>query len=79
MDEPSEGLAPVLVTQLGEIMRGLRAQGHSILLVEQNVSLALAVADYVYVLATGRVVHEGPIADVSRAPEQLSQHLGLST
>ena len=78
MDEPSEGLAPVIVTQLGEIMRGLREHGHSILLVEQNVSLALAVADYVYVLATGRVVHEGPIAAVVRAPEQLSQHLGLS-
>ena len=77
MDEPSEGLAPVIVTQLGEIMRGLREHGHSILLVEQNVSLALAVADYVYVLATGRVVHEGPIADVARAPERLGQHLGL--
>jgi branched-chain amino acid transport system ATP-binding protein len=77
MDEPSEGLAPVIVTQLGEIMRGLREHGHSILLVEQNVSLALAVADYVYVLATGRVVHEGPIADVARAPDRLGQHLGL--
>jgi branched-chain amino acid transport system ATP-binding protein len=79
MDEPSEGLAPVIVTQLGEIMRGLRAHGHSILLVEQNVGLALAVADYVYVLATGRVVHEGPIAEIAGAPEQLRQHLGLST
>jgi branched-chain amino acid transport system ATP-binding protein len=67
MDEPSEGLAPVIVTQLGAIMRGLREHGHSILLVEQNVSLALAVADYVYVLATGHVVHEGPIADIARA------------
>ena len=77
MDEPSEGLAPVIVTQLGAIMRGLREPGHSILLVEQNVSLALAVADYVYVLATGRVVHEGRIADVAQAPERLGQHLGL--
>jgi branched-chain amino acid transport system ATP-binding protein len=58
-------------------MRGLREHGHSILLVEQNVSLALAVADYVYVLATGRVVHEGPIADIARAPERLGEHLGL--
>ncbi|MCI0545830.1 MAG: ABC transporter ATP-binding protein [Candidatus Rokubacteria bacterium] len=77
MDEPSEGLAPILVAQLGEIMRGLRAHGHSILLVEQNVNLALAVADHVYVLATGRVVHEGPVAEVARAPDLLGQHLGL--
>ena len=77
MDEPSEGLAPVIVTRLGEIMRGLRAHGHSILLVEQNVNLALGVADYVYVLATGRVVHEGQIADIARAPEVLGQHLGI--
>src|SRR5439155_3534687 len=74
MDEPSEGLAPVLVAKLGEIMRGLRAHGHSILLVEQNVDLALAVADYVYVLTTGRVVHEGPIAEVARYPGALGQH-----
>ena len=77
MDEPSEGLAPVIVRQLAEIMRGLRAHGHSVLLVEQNVDLALAVADYVYVLATGRVVHEGPIAEVARRPEVLGQHLGI--
>jgi branched-chain amino acid transport system ATP-binding protein len=77
MDEPSEGLAPILVAQLGDIMRGLRGHGHSILLVEQNVSLALAVADYVYVLATGRVVHHGTAADIARAPEALNRHLGI--
>ena len=77
MDEPSEGLAPVIVARLAEIMRGLRSGGHSILLVEQNVELALAVADYVYVLTTGRVVHEGPIAEVGRARDVLGQHLGI--
>jgi branched-chain amino acid transport system ATP-binding protein len=77
MDEPSEGLAPIIVAQLAEIMLSLRAHGHSILLVEQNVSLALAVADHVYVLATGRVVHEGPGPEVAGAPEVLSQHLGI--
>jgi branched-chain amino acid transport system ATP-binding protein len=77
MDEPSEGLAPVLVRHLGDIMRGLRSQGHSILLVEQNVSLALDVADHVYVLATGRVVAQGPAADFVRAPEMLNRHLGI--
>jgi branched-chain amino acid transport system ATP-binding protein len=77
MDEPSEGLAPVIVTRLAEIMRGLRGQGHSILLVEQNVELALTVADYVYVLTTGRVVHEGPIAEVAGTRDVLGQHLGI--
>jgi branched-chain amino acid transport system ATP-binding protein len=77
MDEPSEGLAPVIVAQLADIMRGLRAHGHAILLVEQNVELALAVADYVYVLTTGRVVHEGPIAQVAGARDVLGQHLGI--
>jgi branched-chain amino acid transport system ATP-binding protein len=77
MDEPSEGLAPVIVAQLGDIMRRLRTQGHAILLVEQNVKLALAVADHAYVLATGRVVHEGTAADLARSPEALDQHLAL--
>jgi branched-chain amino acid transport system ATP-binding protein len=77
MDEPAEGLAPILVAQLGAIMRRLRAHGHSILLVEQNVSLALAVADHVYVLANGRVVHEGPGVEIARAPEALDAHLGI--
>ena len=75
MDEPSEGLAPVIVTQLGQLLRGLGEHGHSILLVEQNVSLALAV-DCVPVQATGRVVHEGPIADIARAAERPGEHLG---
>lgn len=77
MDEPSEGLAPVLVQQLAGIMRSLRARGHSILLVEQNVDLALAVADHVYVIATGRIVHEAPAAALREAPAALAQHLGL--
>ena len=77
MDEPSEGLAPVIVARLAEIMRGLRGHGHSILLVEQNVELALAVADYVYVVTTGRVVHEGPIAEIARRQDVLGQHLGI--
>jgi branched-chain amino acid transport system ATP-binding protein len=77
MDEPSEGLAPVIVTQLGEIMCRLRANGHSILLVEQNVDLALAVADYIYVLSTGRMVYEGASEALTRSPELLAQHLGI--
>jgi branched-chain amino acid transport system ATP-binding protein len=77
MDEPSEGLAPVLVERLAEILRGLRAHGHSVLLVEQNVSFALAVADCVYVLVTGRVVHEASGEVASRVPEAIGALLGM--
>jgi branched-chain amino acid transport system ATP-binding protein len=77
MDEPSEGLAPVLVQQLATIMRTLRTHGHSILLVEQNVELALAVADHVYVIATGQIVHEAPPGALREAPGILAQHLGV--
>jgi branched-chain amino acid transport system ATP-binding protein len=77
MDEPSEGLAPVIVDHLAEIMRTLRAQAHSILLVEQNVGLAMAVADYVYVITTGRVACEGPPDELARQPELMARHLGI--
>ena len=59
MDEPSEGLSPRLVLQVQEIMRRLRSRGHAILLVEQNLQLALSVADEVYVLSAGRFVFQG--------------------
>jgi branched-chain amino acid transport system ATP-binding protein len=75
MDEPSEGLAPVIVAQLADIMRRLRERGHAILLVEQNVKLALSVADHVYLLATGRVVHDAPASGL--APETLDRHLAV--
>ena len=77
MDEPSEGLAPLLVRHLGEIMRRLRDQGHSILLVEQNYNLAMAVADYAYVLTAGRIVFHGPPAQLAEQQEVLNRHLGI--
>jgi branched-chain amino acid transport system ATP-binding protein len=77
MDEPSEGLAPVIVAQLADIMRRLREHGHAILLVEQNVKLALAVADHVYLLATGRVVHEAPASELARHPDALDRYLAV--
>ena len=54
MDEPSEGLSPKLVQRVEEIMRSLRESGHSILLVEQNLALALSVADSIYVISSGQ-------------------------
>jgi branched-chain amino acid transport system ATP-binding protein len=77
MDEPSEGLAPVMVQHLEEIVLGLKREGLSILLVEQNLYSALAVADRVYVLETGQVVHQGDAATLRQRPELLFQHLGV--
>jgi branched-chain amino acid transport system ATP-binding protein len=77
MDEPSEGLAPVMVQSLEGIVLDLKKAGLSILLVEQNLYSALAVADRVYVLETGRVVHEGTAQAIAADTERLLQHLGV--
>ena len=58
MDEPSEGLAPLLVRELGRVLADLKREGASILLVEQNLAFALRIADHVYLLSKGRTVHE---------------------
>src|SRR5215471_3410476 len=60
MDEPSEGLAPLLVRDLGCMLQQLKAEGLSMLLVEQNLSFALQLADYVYIMSKGRIVYESP-------------------
>jgi len=60
MDEPSEGLAPLLVRELGRIIQQLKAEGLSMLLVEQNLPFALQLPDYVYVMGKGRMVYEAP-------------------
>jgi len=78
MDEPSEGLAPVIVAELGRTIARLKQEGQSILLVEQNVNLAFALADDVVLLNTGRVVFAGP-AEKARGDHALvAQHLGVS-
>ena len=64
MDEPSEGLAPLIVAEVGRTIARLKAEGQSIVLVEQNVKLALELADEVVILNTGRVVFAGPAKDV---------------
>jgi branched-chain amino acid transport system ATP-binding protein len=78
MDEPSEGLAPVIVAELGRTIARLKQEGQSIVLVEQNVSLAFSLADDVVVLNTGRVVFAGPTAEVATDHALISQHLGIS-
>ena len=64
MDEPSMGLAPMLVEQVFETIQTINAQGVTILLVEQNAPMALAIADHGYVLESGRVVLDGPGRDL---------------
>jgi branched-chain amino acid transport system ATP-binding protein len=76
MDEPSEGLAPQIIAEVMGTIQRLKEQGLSILLVEQNVKLAFAVADDILILNSGRVVAGGPAAEMkSRA--DLHQHLGI--
>ena len=77
MDEPSEGLAPVIVEQIGEIITGLRRDGLSIFLVEQNYGLAIDSADLIYILSNGRVVWQGTATELDRTAEVRETHLGI--
>ena len=76
LDEPSMGLAPLLVEQIFDIIRELHAQGTTILLVEQNASMALEVADRAYVLETGRVTMSGTGKEVAESPAVKAAYLG---
>ena len=76
-DEPTEGLAPVIVRQIGEILRGVKEHGVSVLLVEQNLRFAATVADRHYLLAQGRIVESLDNADVARREGELLAYLGL--
>jgi branched-chain amino acid transport system ATP-binding protein len=77
LDEPTEGLAPYVVRQIEEIIRDLHDQGMTILVVEQNIPIALDVSDYTYILEKGEIVHEGIAADVREDQEVLDKHLGV--
>jgi branched-chain amino acid transport system ATP-binding protein len=76
LDEPSLGLAPMLVREIFRVLVELRQRGLSILLVEQNVRAALQISDYGYVLEMGVVVTEGPSSELARAPRILETYLG---
>jgi len=77
MDEPSEGLAPLIVAEVGRTIARLKQEGQSILLVEQNVKLALDLADEVVILNTGRVAFHGPVDRVRGDHALITQHLGV--
>jgi branched-chain amino acid transport system ATP-binding protein len=77
LDEPSEGLAPLIVAEVGRTIRRLKAEGQSIVLVEQNLKLALDVADEAVILNTGRCVFSGPASRVLNNEELIAQNLGV--
>jgi branched-chain amino acid transport system ATP-binding protein len=77
MDEPSEGLAPLLVQELGRVIRELKANRISILLVEQNLAFALGLADYVYILSKGKIVHASSPEELLRDDAAKSRYLGV--
>lgn len=76
LDEPSMGLAPIIVNQIFEIITEIRSQGVTILLVEQNARKALQVADYAYVLERGGLVHAAPAAELRNDPRIVAAYLG---
>jgi len=76
LDEPSLGLAPLIVREIFRIVASLRELGVSILLVEQNARAALETADYGYVLETGELVRSGPAADLINDPRMIATYLG---
>jgi branched-chain amino acid transport system ATP-binding protein len=77
LDEPSEGLAPLIVADVGRTIAKLKAQGQSIVLVEQNVKMALELADEAAILNTGRVAFSGTAAQVRDNQNLITQHLGV--
>jgi len=78
LDEPSEGLAPLMVREIGRIVQGLKGERLSILLVEQNYHLALRVADRVYVMNKGQIVYEGTPAGLERDEDVKRRYLGVA-
>ena len=77
LDEPSEGLAPKMVAEIGGIVARLKAEGLSMVLVEQNVHLALSLADEVAIVNTGRIVMQGPAAGLAADQDMIDRHLGV--
>ena len=77
LDEPSEGVAPLIVQQMARTIRALKAQGVSVLLSEQNLPFAEAVADRAYLIEQGEVLHEGRMADVVANPDVRKNCLGV--
>jgi branched-chain amino acid transport system ATP-binding protein len=78
LDEPSLGLAPTVVEALYDTLAELHRQGLTLLLAEQSIPLALGIADYAYVLQTGRIALEGPAAELEKNEQVREIYLGIS-
>ena len=78
LDEPTEGLAPLLVREVGRVIAELKRGGLSILLVEQNLGLAISVADRVHVLSRGQIVHAGTPGELMRNEDVKTRYLGVT-
>lgn len=76
MDEPSMGLAPLLVKEIFDIIKDINSQGTTILLVEQNANMALSIADYAYVIETGEIVLQGNAKELMHSEEVKKAYLG---
>jgi branched-chain amino acid transport system ATP-binding protein len=79
LDEPSLGLAPLIVEQIGRIITDINDRGTSVLLVEQNAMMALGIADHAYVVETGRIVRSGPAPELREDTEIQEFYLGISS
>jgi len=77
LDEPFEGLAPVIVHDLVKACRDLADSGRTIVLVEQNLAAALALAQRAYIINNGHIAHEGPTSEIKERPEVLQRYLGV--
>jgi branched-chain amino acid transport system ATP-binding protein len=77
LDEPFEGLAPVIVRDLVEACCKPAAAGQAIMLVEQNLAATLALANRAYIINKGHIVYEGPAQEIKARPEVLHRHLGV--
>lgn len=76
LDEPSMGLAPLVVQQIFDVVKAINQGGTTVLLVEQNARKALQIADYAYVMETGKIVLEGPAQEVASNPSVMAAYLG---
>jgi len=77
LDEPFEGLAPVIVQDLIRVCRDLAKAGQTIVLIEQNLAAAMSLASRAYILNNGQIVHESTTADLRKQPEIIQKYLGV--
>jgi len=77
LDEPMEGLAPLIARNVEDVVRNIRSEGHTVLLVEQNAQVAMSLSDRGYVLATGRVVGSGSIAELKADEAMMQRYLAV--